>query len=52
MTISTQQYSPRLLIAAVIATVLFCAIAASAIISWTPDATGLPADIAAIYEQN
>ena len=35
---------------ALAAVLLLCGLAASALIGWTPGATGLPADVAAIYQ--
>jgi hypothetical protein len=35
---------------ALAAMVLLCGLAASALLGWTPGATGLPADVAAIYQ--
>ena len=35
---------------AFLAVLLLCGLAASALLGWTPGATGLPADIAAIHQ--
>ncbi len=35
---------------ALLAVLLLCGVAASALLGWTPGATGLPADVAAIYQ--
>jgi hypothetical protein len=43
---------PRLLFSllALVLVLLLCGLAASALLGWTPGATGLPADVAAIYQ--
>ena len=35
---------------ALLLVLLLCALTASALLGWTPGATGLPADIAAVYQ--
>jgi len=35
-----------------LAVVLLCGLAASALLGWTPDSRGLPADVAAVYQPN
>ena len=35
---------------ALLTVVLLCGVAASALLGWTPGATGLPADVAAIHQ--
>lgn len=43
---------PRLLfrLIALLAVLLLCALAASALLGWTPGARGLPADVASAYQ--
>jgi hypothetical protein len=43
---------PRFLfrLLALLLVLLLCALTASALLGWTPGATGLPADIAAVYQ--
>jgi hypothetical protein len=43
---------PRLLFSllALVLVLLLCGLTASVLLDWTPGATGLPADIAAIYQ--
>jgi uncharacterized protein YbaA (DUF1428 family) len=50
MSSATTNFSPLRLIIAAALTVLFCAGAALAIVGWTPGASGLPADVAAVQE--
>jgi hypothetical protein len=43
--------SRRLLrLVALLAVLLVCALAASALLGWTPGAKGLPADVASVYQ--
>jgi hypothetical protein len=35
---------------ALLAVLLLCGVAASALLGWSPGATGLPADVAAVYQ--
>lgn len=35
---------------ALLVVLLLCGVAASALLGWTPGATGLPADVASIYQ--
>jgi hypothetical protein len=50
MSSATTTFSIRRVIVAAALTVLFCAGAALVIVGWTPGASGLPADVAAVQE--
>jgi len=50
MSSATKTFSPLRVIIAAAFTVLFCAGMAVSIVGWTPGASGLPADVAAVQE--